>query len=217
MKKTLTLISAMLVVAGVMATQSLAHDNKGNHGSSRAQIFRATLAPVAVVNPTLATAGSTGETGGTGATGGTGGTGSTTATPSGRAQWVQNKRRFNGYVKVRHLTPATSYTAGIYLNADGQGCASTSNTLVGPPSIKPITTDASGNGGTHAHGKLSAFALDKTKAYYVRVNNAAGAPVLCGDLVLKVKKAKHHSADKKHHGNHGKSDDSSHGKAKGHS
>ncbi|MGH2958875.1 MAG: hypothetical protein ACRDKE_04675, partial [Solirubrobacterales bacterium] len=123
MKKTLTLISAMLVVAGVMATTSLAHNSntKGNHGSSRAQIFRATLAPVVpVVDPTpsVSAAGATGETGATGATGGT------TAVPSGKVQWVQNKKRYNGYVKVRNLTPSTTYTAAIYLNADGQGCAS---------------------------------------------------------------------------------------------
>jgi hypothetical protein len=203
MKKTLTLISAMLVVAGVMATQSLAHDsNKGNHGSSRAQIFRATLAPVPPIVPTAAVAGSTGETGATG---------STTTGPSGRAQWVQNKKRFNGYVKVRNLTPATVYTAGIYANTDGQGCASTTNTVVGPPAIKSITTNATGNGSTHAHGKLSAFKLDTTKTYYVRVNDATGAAVLCGELKLKTKKAKKHTSHGKSDSSHGK------GKAKGHS
>ncbi|MBJ7354375.1 MAG: hypothetical protein JHC98_06080 [Thermoleophilaceae bacterium] len=208
MKKTLTLISAMLVVAGVMATQSLAQDNnKGNHGSSRAQIFRATLAPVVSVQPTATVAGSTD------ATGATGETGSTSATPSGRAQWVQNKKRFNGYVKVRNLTPATVYTAGIYENADELGCASATNTLVGPPSIKSITTDAAGKGSTHAHGRLSAFKLDATKSYYVRVNDATGAAVLCGDLKLKTKKAKKNKSHGKSDKSHGKSD----GKAKGHS
>jgi hypothetical protein len=211
MKKTLTLISAMLVVAGVMATQSVAHDStsKGNHGASRAQIFRAKLAPVVPVVPTVATAGATGETGATG------GTGTTTSVPSGRAQWVQNKKRYNGYVKVRSLAPATAYTAGIYLNADGQGCGSTTNALLNPPVLKTITTNASGNGSTHAHGKLSAFALDKTTAYYVRVNDATGSAVLCGDLVLKTKKAKSHGHGKGHGKGHGQSH--SNGKAKGHS
>jgi hypothetical protein len=205
MKKTLTLISAMLLVAGVMATQSGAHDsNKGTHGSSRAQIFRATLAPVAVVNPTAATAGATGVTGPTGSTP------PTTSVPSGRAQWVQNKKRYNGYVKVRGLKPATAYTAGIYLNADGLGCASTTNTVLDPPALKTITTNSKGNGSTHKHGKTVAFKLDKTKSYYVRVNDATGAAVLCGELKLKQKKAKKHS-----HGDHGKSDDDSHGKSHG--
>jgi hypothetical protein len=212
MKKTLTLISAMLVVAGVMATTSLAHDsnNKGNHGSSRAQIFRATLAPVAPVpTPTIASSGATGETGATGATGGTG---STTSVPSGRVQWVQNKKRYNGYVKVRGLAPATTYTAAIYLNADGQGCASATNTALNPPAIKSLTTNSTGKASRSVHGKLSAFKLDKTKSYYVRVNDATGAAVLCGELKLKAKKSK--KAKK----NHGKSDDKSHGKgkAKGH-
>jgi hypothetical protein len=214
MKKTLTLISAMLLVAGVMATQSGAHDShqKGNHGSSRAQIFRATLAPVGPVPaPTIATYGATGETGATG------GSGTTTSVPSGRAQWVQNKKRYNGYVKVRGLAPATTYTAAIYLNADGQGCASSTNTALTLPLLKPITTNASGNGTTHTHGKTSAVKLDKTKAYYVRVNDATGAAVLCGDLKLKQKKAKKHESkgDDKGHGK-GKSD-GNHGKAKGHS
>jgi hypothetical protein len=213
MKKTLTLISAMLVVAGVMASQSLAHDSKGNHGSSRAQIFRATLAPVVNVDPSITASGSTGETGATGSTGTTGSTGPATSVPSGRAQWVQNKKRYNGYVKVRGLTPATTYTAGIYLNADGQGCASSSNTAAtGTPGLKTITTDANGKGSTHAHGKRSAFALDTTKTYYVRVNDATGAAVLCGDLVYKTKKPK---KAKKHHG-HGHEKTDSHGKHHGH-
>lgn len=201
MKKTLTLISAMLVVAGVMATTSLAHDSnkKGNHGSSRAQIFRATLAPVVEVVPTATTAGATGETGPTGAT---------PTGPHGKAQWVQNKKRYNGYVKVRNLTPATTYTAAIYLNADGQGCSSTTNTALVPPVIKPIVTDAAGNGRANTHGKLSTFALDKTKSYYVRVNDAAGTAVLCGELKLKAKKPK----KAKHH--HGKGGDKSQGKGK---
>jgi hypothetical protein len=205
MKKTLTLISAMLVVAGVMATTSLAHDSnkKGNHGSSRAQIFRATLAPVVPATPTATTAGATG------ATGATGGTGSTSTVPSGKAQWVQNKKRYNGYVKVRNLTPATTYTAAIYLNADGQGCASSSNTALNPPVIKSFTTNSTGKGGTHAHGKLNSVKLDSAKTYYVRVNDAAGNAVLCGDLKLKTKKPK--KAKK----NHGKSDNKSQGKGKG--
>ena len=209
MKKTLTLISAMLVVAGVMATTSLAHDSntKGNHGSSRAQIFRATLAPVAPVpTPTVASSGATGETGATGATGGTG---PTTSVPSGRVQWVQNKKRYNGYVKVRGLTPATTYTAAIYLNADGLGCASTTNAALNPPAIKPFTTDANGKASRSIKGgKAVPFKLDKTKSYYVRVNDATGAAVLCGDLKYKAKKSK----KAKH--NHGKSDDKSHGKHK---
>jgi hypothetical protein len=202
MKKTLTLIGAMLVIAGVMATTSLAHSNtsKGNHGSSRAQIFRATLAPVVTANPTLATAGATGGTGATGATG------PTTTVASGRAQWVQNKKRYNGYVKVRNLTPATTYTAAIYLNADGQGCASTTNAALDPPAIKSFTTDANGKASRNVHGKLSSFKIDKTKSYYVRVNDAAGTAVLCGELKLKAKKPK--KAKK----NHGKSDNKSHSK-----
>ena len=197
MKKTLTLISAMLVVAGVMATTSLAHDSnkKGNHGSSRAQIFRATLAPVVPVVPTAAVAGATGETG------------ATSTVPSGKAQWVQNKKRFNGYVKVRNLMPATTYTAAIYLNADGEGCASATNTALLPAVIKPFTTDSTGKGDTHAHGKLSSVKLDGAESYYVRVNDAADAGVLCGDLKLKTKKPK--KAKK----GHGKSDES-HGKSK---
>ena len=198
MKKTLTLISAMLVVAGVMATTSLAHDSnkKGNHGSSRAQIFRATLAPVVPVVPTAAVAGVTGETG------------ATSTVPSGKAQWVQNKKRFNGYVKVRNLMPATTYTAAVYLDADGQGCASATNTALTPAVIKPFTTDASGNGKRSAHGALSTFGLDKTKAYYVSVSDAAGAAVLCGELKLKAKKSK-----KAEH-NHGKGGEKSQGKGK---
>ena len=202
MKKTLTLISAMLVVAGVMATTSLAHDSnkKGNHGSSRAQIFRATLAPVVPVVPTAAVAGATG------ATGATGGTGATSTVPSGKAQWVQNKKRFNGYVKVRNLMPATTYTAAIYMNADGQGCASTTNTALTPAVIKSFTTDAAGNGKRNAHGALSTFKLDSTKSYYVSVSDAAGAVVLCGELkAKKSKKAKH---------NHGKGGGKSQGKGK---
>ena len=195
MKKTLTLISAMLVVAGVMATTSLAHDSnkKGNHGSS-AQIFRAALAPVVPIVPTAAVAGVTGETG------------ATSTVPSGKAQWVQNKKRFNGYVKVRNLTPATTYTAAVFLDADGQGCASTTNTALLPAVIKPFTTDANGNGKRNAHGALSTFKLDSTKSYYVSVSDAAGAVVLCGELkAKKSKKAKH---------THGKGGDKSQGKGK---
>lgn len=201
MKKTLTLISAMLVVAGVMATTSLAHDSnkKGNHGSSRAQIFRATLAPVVEVVPTVTTAGATGETGPTGAT---------PTGPHGKAQWVQNKKRFNGYVKVRNLTPATTYTAAIYLNADEQGCASTTNTALLPAVIKPFTTDAAGNGKRNAHGALSTFKLDSTKSYYVSVSDAAGTAVLCGELKYKAKKSKKAKSNK------GKSDNKSQGKGK---
>lgn len=204
MKKTLTLISAMLVVVGVMATTSLAHDSnkKGNHGSSRAQIFRATLAPVVEVVPTATAAGATGETGATG------GTGATSTVPSGKAQWVQNKKRFNGYVKVRNLTPATTYTAAIYLNADGQGCASTTNAALLPAVIKSFTTDAAGNGKRNAHGALSTFKLDSTKSYYVSVSDAAGTAVLCGELKYKAKKSK--KAKK----NHGKGGDKSQGKGK---
>ena len=198
MKKTLTLISAMLVVAGAMATTSLAHDSnkKGNHGSSRAQIFRATLAPVVPVVPTATIAGATGETG------------ATSTVPSGKAQWVQNKKRFNGYVKVRNLTPATTYTAAIYLNADGQGCASTTNTALTPAVIKSFTTDAAGNGKRNAHGALSTFGLDKTKTYYVSVSDAAGTAVLCGELKYKAKKSK--KAKK----NNGKGGDKSQGKGR---
>lgn len=197
MKKTLTLIASIVVIAAVMAAPSFANNSKknGNHGSSRAQIFRATLAPVTPpVTPTLATAGASGETGATG--------------PSGRAQWTQNKKRYNGYVKVRNLTPAATYTASIYLDVDGTGCASATNAALNPPVIKPILTDAAGNGKVNTHGKLSTFTLDKTADYYVRVNDAAGAAVLCGDLKYKAKKSK--KAKK----NHGKGGEKSHGKGK---
>lgn len=190
MKKTLTLIASIVVIAAVMAAPSFAKNS--NHGSSRAQIFRATLAPVTPpVGPTGPTVGSYGETGATGA--------------SGRVQWTQNKKRHNGYVKVRKLTPATTYSASIYLDVDGTGCASTTNAALNPPVIKPIVTDAAGNGKVNTHGKLSTFALDKTKDYYVRVNDAAGAAVLCGDLKYKTKKPKKSKSHGKSGQSHGKS------------
>src|SRR5689334_15563967 len=136
MKKTLMILSAVLVVIGVSAANSVAHN--GNHGSSRAQIYRAQRLPVSSTpGPSLAVTVGTGATGATGSTASPGATG-----PVGRAQLVQNETRYNFGAHVTGLTAGGVYPVAIYLDVDGQGCASTSNTPLSPPAIPSMTADA---------------------------------------------------------------------------
>ncbi len=194
MKKLMTIAGAVCLMLAVVASTAVAH---GSHGKSRAQIWRATLAPVTAPVPMSADAGATGSTG-------------EVASPtSGRAQVVENKRRYNGWVFVRGLTPSTSYTVSVFENADGTGCASTTNTAVSTTAFKPLVTSDAGKGAIKFHGKSADLPLDSTKSYYVSVLDASGNGV-CGDLKTKSKK---HQGKGKSHGSHGKSE----GKAKGHS
>lgn len=200
MKKALTLVFSIAVVCSVFAAQSFAHGghwhgHHGHHGKKHAQVFRGTLAPV------------------TGATGATGATGSTSRTwksgkswhrhgkrsrhrarmtgPIGIAQWTQNSQKFKFVAAVKGLGASSSYTVAIYADADGQGCASTSNTPLGAPAIPALATNSRGYGWVKARGSRSDVSLDPAGDYYVKVTDSAGAAVLCGDIKLKGKRGWH--------------------------
>jgi hypothetical protein len=176
MKKSLVLISSLLVVIGVFTSSSWAHGGgHGHHGKrghhGHAQIFSAKLTPPTA--PTAAVAryhrgGSTGSTGATEATG-----------PVGKVLYAQNKTKYAVGVRVYKLSPATKYDVAIYATA--------TDAVLNPPTIGSITTDANGNGKAGTRGLLGTdFAgLDKKTAYYVKVTDAAGATVLRGDLTRK--------------------------------
>lgn len=193
-----TMILSSVVAAGAIA-QSSSHKGYWNgpwHGWTHGKAMTAALAPTA-----------SGPTGATGATGATGSTGATTATGvSGVANARQNKKHFKLKVGLRGLTPAATYTIGIYQDADGLGCASTANTLLTPPGAATVIATDGGYARAKLHVKRGLFRLDLTKTYYIQVNDATGASVSCGTLV----KPKKHSNKGKSNG-HGKQ------KAKGHS
>ncbi|MGH2906768.1 MAG: hypothetical protein ACRDKI_08355 [Solirubrobacterales bacterium] len=201
MKKTLMTLGAVLAAFGLLTGSAVAHGgHHGQHGKGRAQIWRAQLVPTPVAAPSAAAkaSGATGETGETGATG-----------PAGKAQFVQNKRRYNFMAHVRGVTPGAVYTVAIYQDTDGQGCSSTSNTPLSPPVIDPVTATPSGHLHVFAKGKTSEFSLDKAKSYYVKVTDAGGASVVCGAL---VRKTRGHGC----HGKHGANGEAGGGeKAKG--
>jgi hypothetical protein len=209
MKKLITALCATMVVCSVVAAGAIAHSSshKGYwngpwHGWTHGNAY------VAVLTPT--TVGPTGSTGATGSTGETSATGATGATGvSGVANARQNKRHFKLKVGLGGLTPSATYTIGLYQDADGLGCASTSNTLLTPPGAATVVATDGGYARAKLHVKRSVFQLDLTKTYYVQVNDAAGASVACGELV-KPKKANHGHGKEKSEG-HG------HGKKKGHS
>jgi hypothetical protein len=103
----------------------------------------------------------------------------------GKASFAQSKTRYLLAVKVKNLTPATNYTVALYKNEDGKGSLSTANPIQDPPTIKPITTDAEGDGKTWTDGFRTEFGFDTDTKYYVTVKNAAGDTVLAGDLERK--------------------------------
>jgi len=189
LRKYLQLVSLVATVAVVVAGTgtALAHKNgkgKGHKGSHGAFIMNAKLVPV------------TGATGATGATGSTGSTGATGVT--GKVRVVQNRKWviFSGH--LRGLTPAAVYTVGLHADVDGQGCASTTNAVLNPPTFKNAKGNSGGNGNTKARVLVKKFALDPTADYYVAAYNATGGAVACGDLVLKKKPKKHDDKGKGH-------------------
>jgi hypothetical protein len=204
MKKTLIVISSLVVAVGASTSSSFAHGgghgHRGHHSSNRAQVFSAKLTP-----PTGATAavafhshhpkGSTGETGATGTTG-----------PAGKVLFAQNKNRYAFGVRVYKLSANTKYDVKIVLKSgptavtshfggrhEGPSGPSGSTVPTGglsttPPPVDSITTDANGNGRAKGNGLRSLYGLEKHSTYYVTVTNAAGEVVLQGDLVTKSHK-----------------------------
>jgi hypothetical protein len=205
MKKTITVISSLVVVVGVFTSQSFAHGgNQGfrghhGHGAKHAQIYFAKLTPPGATGATGAVAsryshhgyGSTGETGATGGTTG----------PVGKVLYAQNKKRYAYGVRLYKLGASTEYHVTIVKNegatattshyghwgpTDATGPTSTSTT---PPPIDAITTDANGYGKGKGTGLRSAYGLDPAASYFVTVTNPAGDVVLQGDLTTKRHKS----------------------------
>lgn len=179
MKKTLILISSLLVVAGVFSAQAFANgakhgdSNRGHHGKkSHINVWSAKLTPPGATGPTAAVAHY-------------GKHNATPTGPIGRATFAQNKKRYLLAVKVRGLTASTNYSVALYKDEDGKGSLSTANPIQDPPTIKPIVTDANGLGKTWTDGPRSDFSLDKDVKYYVAVKNSAGETVLAGTLKTK--------------------------------
>jgi hypothetical protein len=162
MKKSLVVISSVLVIAGVFTSSSFAHDGEhgngfGHHGTHHASIWAANLTP-----PTAAVAhykvGLPGPSGATGAVG--------------TALYAQNQTKYAVGVRVFKLSASTKYDVAIY--KDGAALI--------PPAIPSITTDANGSGKTSLTGLRTEFGLDKTVSYTVQVKDPTGAVVLSGAL-----------------------------------
>lgn len=207
-KAMLPVIASIVVVAGVLAGPAFAHG--GHHGKQGHQrwgkqafgyqyghrwhrggkVWLADLTPGGATGETGATANVAHHSGTRSEA--TGPTGDST-TPAGKFIYAQRGWKYLWGLKVKNLTPSTAYSVAIYTNADGKGCASTTNAALTPSA--PFTTNADGWALTGGIGTRKEFGgLSKKTAYYVKVTDASGAAVICGTL------------DRKTHRAHGKCD-----------
>jgi hypothetical protein len=194
MRKLLIIFGAVLVASGVVAAGAIActHNGQGNdgwHGSANGAKLVAYLAPPVASGPT----GSTGSTGTTGSTGPTANAGSVAKASHfqktdvvtgvrGLATASQNSERFKLKIGLAGLTAGAAYSISLLQDADGQGCSSTTNTVLDPPGLHTVTANPNGFARAKLVTKTTDFALDLTKSYYVKVSDSTGATAACGVL-----------------------------------
>jgi len=191
MRKLLIIFGAVLVASGVIAAGAIActqngQANDGRHGSSNGAKLVAYLAPPTASGPT----GSTGTTGSTGSTAIAGSVAKASHFQQtdvvtgvrGLATASQNSERFKLKIGLAGLTAGAAYNISLLEDADGQGCSSTTNTVLDPPGSHTVTANPNGFARAKLVTKTTDFALDLTKSYYVKVSDSTGATAACGVL-----------------------------------
>lgn len=210
MRKSLTAIASIAVIAGVFSAQAVGNgggrgdNNSGfgwGHHKKSAQVWRADLRVPGATGPTAGVAHHGGKYGATGPTG------ADNATAKGQFVFAQNRTKYVWGLKLKRLTPSTDYKVGIYGPAGASGStgattgttahkkrgkkgkrsATDASTLVG--ATIAVKTDDQGRAWAGDKGLRSVFGLDKKSAYVVKVTDADGTVVLQGDLLRKTHRA----------------------------
>lgn len=201
MRKFLIILSAALVASCVVAATAIActHPGKGvngshswHHGKDGTKLVAVLKAPDANPGPTAAVSSTKAKASHRGSSNNTG--------VKGLAVAHQNADGLRLKVGVGGLTAGAAYKVSIVQDADGQGCASTTNPVLDPPGSQTVTASDKGFAKAKLVTATSVFALDLTKKYDVKVTDSAGASVACGELVPWHKRHGH----SKHHGGHHK-------------
>ncbi|MFT4048349.1 MAG: hypothetical protein QM648_00750 [Solirubrobacterales bacterium] len=186
MKKALTALCSIAVIIGVFSASAFGHGShggRGHHGwhgkKKHALVFSASLSPV-----TSATGATTSKKAKR-ARHGVRGHSSRTSGPRGVAAWTQTSSKYRLGVVVKGLAASTDYKVAVYVNSDGQGCASTTNGALAGLGTGTLTTNSRGYGFASAKGAVSEASLSPDGSYYVSVTDASGSAVVCGKLKLR--------------------------------